>query len=303
MTAGPSASYKTEADDDYVKGFEKAGVAKVHDPKDAVAARVQDSVVRVALLAALDDWAVCTSDPDLRDWLLAVARKADPDAWRDRARDPATWEDATALAALASSTSIADEPVSLELALAERLANAKGDSLSFLRQIAHPADFWDNMTLGTEFMRHANKANEAAGYFRAALGSRPHAPVAYNAVGDAMRRQRRLEEAIVYYERAIELDGQYARAHTNLGITFWASGNHDLAMECFQRAIDADSSYAVAHFELANLLTERNRLDEALAHYQRVLALDPEHPAALDRLQQTLLRQGRTRDASLLNAP
>ena len=72
-----------------------------------------------------------------------------------------------------------------------------------------------------------------------------------------MRRQRRLDEAIAYYKRAIELDGRYARAHTHFGSAFKDSGQQDIAIECYQRAIDTDPSYALAHFKLANHLTKK----------------------------------------------
>src|SRR5262249_7195880 len=86
VTSGNLAFYKTKADQDYAKAFSDSGLAGVADPPDRVAARVHASTVRVALLAALDDWAVCAVDKDRRDWLLAVGRAADPDpqGWRDR---------------------------------------------------------------------------------------------------------------------------------------------------------------------------------------------------------------------------
>ena len=35
-------------------------------------------------------------------WILEVARRADPDPWRDRVRDPATWDNSEALRDLAA---------------------------------------------------------------------------------------------------------------------------------------------------------------------------------------------------------
>src|SRR5262249_7324972 len=114
--------YRTKADRDYTKAFGDSDLAKVSDPPDIAAARVQASTVRLALMAALDDWAVCAGDKGQRDWLLAVARLADPDpqGWRDRIRDPASWEDAVAQAELARTVPVNEPSVSLLLALAER---------------------------------------------------------------------------------------------------------------------------------------------------------------------------------------
>src|SRR5262249_36876138 len=79
VTSGRLVFYLTKADRDYAKAFGDSGRGEVHDLSDRVAARVQASAVRVALMAALDDWTVCATNKDRRDWLLAVARQADPD--------------------------------------------------------------------------------------------------------------------------------------------------------------------------------------------------------------------------------
>ncbi|TMQ30657.1 MAG: serine/threonine protein kinase, partial [Planctomycetota bacterium] len=151
VTSGNVVFYRTKADRDYTKAFGNSGLAKVPDPPDLVAARIQTSTVRVALLAALDDWAVCATDKVQQDWLLAVARKADPDphGWRDRIRDPASWEDPAALAELARTVPVSGSSASLLLALAERLGAAGGDAPAFLKrlQAGHPADFWANLIL------------------------------------------------------------------------------------------------------------------------------------------------------------
>ena len=62
-------------------------------------AAVRASAVRAEIVAALDDWASLTPDLRRREWLLAVARGADPDAVRDRLRQPELWRDAARLTA------------------------------------------------------------------------------------------------------------------------------------------------------------------------------------------------------------
>ena len=81
------------ADRDYEAAFRDAGFGAIGDDPEAVAARVAASAARQPLVAALDDWAVCAADERRRAWVLGVARRADPDAWRDRVRDPAAWDD------------------------------------------------------------------------------------------------------------------------------------------------------------------------------------------------------------------
>src|SRR5262249_3683417 len=159
--------------------------------------------LRGALVDAVCDWAVCAGDEEQRNWLLDVARQTDPgsERWRDRALDPAAWRDVKALAELTRTAPVKSESVSLLLSLGERLRGVGGDSW-FLRQVqaAHPGDFWANLILGNSLVYGA--PHEAAGYYRAALASRPQAAVAYCAVGDALRFEHYSDLAADYYRNA-----------------------------------------------------------------------------------------------------
>jgi serine/threonine-protein kinase len=295
ITSGNLALYKTKADRDYTTAFAESGLAKVHDAPDLVAARVHGSAVRVALLAALDDWAVCAADKGRRDWLLAVARKADPDpqGWRDRIRDLASWEDRAALTELARTVPVDEQPVPLLLALAERLGAAGGDAPGLLKRVQgeHPANFWANLVLGDALVKAAPV--EAAGYYRAALAARPGAAVAYTALGDALYAQQLRDEATAYYRRAVEIDPRYARGHTNLGNILKHAGQAEEAMACYRRALEVDPDYAWAHFDLANTLREAGRREGALEHYRQFHALDPTNTHVACMLRADLVWRGR----------
>src|SRR4029450_5600720 len=76
LTSGNLAVYRAQADQDYAKAFKHFGV-KLNSPAEAASSQMRASAVRTALLAALDDWAVCTADPTRRQWLVAVA----PESW------------------------------------------------------------------------------------------------------------------------------------------------------------------------------------------------------------------------------
>ena len=109
MTRGELAFYKARGERDYADAFQQAGLGTVHDHPASVAAAREGIGRARALVAALDDWAVCVADKDQRDWLLEVARQADPDpaGWRDRILDPKAWDDPAALAELARTVPVA----------------------------------------------------------------------------------------------------------------------------------------------------------------------------------------------------
>jgi serine/threonine-protein kinase len=288
------AYYKSKADQQYRTAFEKSGLAAVNERPDMVAARVKVSAVHLALIAALDDWAVSATDRSRRDWLLLIVREADPDPLGsgDRIRDSTRWDNRTALSELADTVPVKGQSVSLLLTLGKRFRDANVVPTEFLKRVQkeHPADFWANIALGDAVFWAAPV--EAAGYYRAALASRPEAAVAYTALGDSLRVQKQYDEARGYYRRALELDPDYARGQTNLGNLLKDSGQLDEAIACYRKALQLDPNYAWAHLDLANALRDAGRLDEALDHYRQVHAVNQTIPYVENFLRSDLVRRG-----------
>jgi serine/threonine-protein kinase len=298
-TRGELAFYKARADQEYAEAFQEAGLGKVLDPLLDVTATISASAVREALIAALDDWAVCAADKERRDWLLEVARRVDPDSegWRERILDPAMWDDRQTLNELARTVPVAGQSVSLLLALGERLWLADEDAIPFLKRVqkAHPADFWANLILGNALLQRAPK--DASGYYRAALASRPGAAVGYCAVGDALRLQNELDEAIYYYQMALDRDPSYARANNNLGLALAGQGRLDEAIDYHRKTLKLDPDYAWPHLDLGNVLRVKGRVNEAYDQYREVLRLDPKNREVQDGLRTVLIQLGRGQEA------
>jgi tetratricopeptide (TPR) repeat protein/tRNA A-37 threonylcarbamoyl transferase component Bud32 len=295
--------YRT-ADRDYAKTFAEAGLGQEGDEAEAVAARMRASAIQAALVAALDDWAATTADAKRRAWLLAVARQADPDPWRDRFRDPDVWRDRTALQRLADgvlktkgTNGAALSPQTLA-ALGLALETVNGDPVPLLTaaQARHPGDFWLSFHLGLA-LAGAKKPGEAVGYFRAALALRPESTAVQNDLGNALQDQGRLDEAIGHYLKALELDPNYARAHYNLGLALYTKRRLDEAIGHYQKALDLDPNFAGAHINLGLALYTKRRLDEAIGHYQKALDLDPKDAKAHNNLGRALKDMGRLDEA------
>ena len=299
VTRGELAFYKRKANRDYLRTLESAGLGTSHDPPARVAALINASPVRGALVDAVCDWALCAGNEEQRNWLLEVARQTDTGSpgWRDRALDPAAWNDVKALTELARTAPVTRESVSLLLALGERLRGVGGDAAMFLRRVqaAHPADFWANLIAGNALV-HASP-HEAAAYYRAALASRPQAAVGYCAVGNAVRIEHYSDLATDYYRKAIELDPGYVTAYNSLGDVLRDQGRLDEAIEYYRRAVQLDPEYVWAHLNLANALRTKGQFDEAHDQFLDAVLVDPENWPAQEAIRTHLLRNGRGREA------
>ena len=276
ITGGELQFYREKADQDYQQAFAAALSIKSGDFLESAAAKVKQSDVRAALVAAIDDWAVSVSDPADRRWLLELSRLTQPggrDEWGDRIRNGDQWNAPDKLADLARRAPIDQLPMSALLMIGERLRTKGATSATaFLRRVqqAHPTDFWVNLTLGTILLWQSPR--EAEAFCRAALTSRPHASVSYDVLADALRHQDRLYESIDLYRTAVALDPASGRARTNLGNALADIGRFSQAMSCYDAAIASDPQYVWANYDAAETLIEMRRFDEAAARYGTVVS-------------------------------
>jgi tetratricopeptide (TPR) repeat protein len=281
-------SFDTQtAERDYADAFAAAGLGKVGDDAEEVTARVQASSVYRPLVAALDDWAWVTRDVGARKWLLGVARRADPDPWRNRLRDPEVWSDRQALQQLADEA-LRDDGAKLDELSPQllesfgwRLRGSRADAVPLFRsaQGRHPDDFWLNLDLA-HVLDEAGRWEEAVGYNRVAVALRPDVAAARNNLGTALAMKGDVEGAIAQFHKAIELDSRFAPAHYNLGKVLHAKKDLDGASAAYKRATEFAPKYAPAHCNLGKVLHAKKDLDGASAEYRKAIELAPKHAEA-----------------------
>ncbi|MBI4597815.1 MAG: tetratricopeptide repeat protein [Candidatus Omnitrophica bacterium] len=126
-----------------------------------------------------------------------------------------------------------------------------------------------------DLMRREGRLDEAVAYYTQALRVIPDHPEAHFNLGFVLIRQRNLAEAIEHYRRALELYPEYPEAHNNLGIALKASGKLDEAMAQYREALRLRPDYADAHFNAANVLFEQGKIEEAKREYETTLSLQP----------------------------
>jgi serine/threonine protein kinase/tetratricopeptide (TPR) repeat protein len=290
-----------QADAAYDATFRAAGLGTVGADPARVAARVAASNAREALVVALDDWAVCTPDPRRRDWLLGVARRADPDptGWRDRARDPDRWLDADFIDGLARTAFAADPPVPLLVTVGERLQDSGRDPIPFLSRVQqeHPGDFWANFTLGDALWRR-DSFDDAIRYYQAALAVRPKSPVAHGNLGMALAAVGRANEAIAHFRQAIELDPDFAHGHYSLGLALKGQGLLAEALVHLLRAQQLDPSSPNTPYNIGLALNGLGRPSDAIDPFRTALRLAPEDVNARYNLGLSLRAVGRPGDAA-----
>jgi serine/threonine-protein kinase len=307
----------------YAATFQSAGLGGPGDDPESTSRVVATSAVHEALVAALDNWAFVASG-ETRTWALEVARRADPDPWRDRLRDPKAWANEEELAKLAKDAPAGAATPALAAAVGGQLRwSGSGESLMRAAQALRPDDFWLNLYLGY-VLTDAGRPAEGEGFDRAALGVRPDSSMAHNNLAWALERQGKFEQAETYYRKAIELDAANSKPQANLAVLLarrgkleeaeslyrsvlekepgnnWTRSHLGFVLERqgrledataqFLRILELDARDAGAHFGLGVVLARQGKLEESASRYQKTVELDPSNVAAYLNLAQVLLR-------------
>jgi tetratricopeptide (TPR) repeat protein len=286
----------------YRDAFRQYGLdLEVLDAQTA-AERIRASAIKPHLIAALEDWTFLrprAERPGMAD-LLAIARLADPDLWRDRLRNALEHRDSKSLEALGRDLEVEGLPPATLVCLAKALASLDRAPLAVqvLRraQRRYSGDFWINHELGYHLRR--SKSAQAAGFYRAALALRPGNPGVHVNLGMALREQGDPVEAEAEFRAAVRIQPGYASAHNNLGIALTDQGRLDEAVAQYREAIRLNPNLELAHSNLGGALHRQGRFDEAIAACERALHLQPKCASAHNNLGSALQSKQRLDEAA-----
>jgi tetratricopeptide (TPR) repeat protein len=251
------------------------------------AARIGGTGIRLALVQALDEWAVLRkrargdNDPGWKK-LVEVARWADGDDWRNRFREALVRGDRQALEKLADSLPIREVPP----ATVYRLGHALRDLGSVDRAVAilregqrrHPEDFWLNDELGylsRNFLRPP-RYDDALRYYSVALAVRPQNVRAHLSVADTLEQMNAGNEAVAEYSRALELAPGNVHAWRCRGWAHSRFHQYKEAVADFTKAINLDPKNAWALCGRANAYKHLDQYEEAIADFTKAIGLAPE---------------------------
>jgi tetratricopeptide (TPR) repeat protein len=136
--------------------------------------------------------------------------------------------------------------------------------------------------IGSRAMNEAGKAlldvgrvDEAIRYFQRSIELKPDAAEPRYHIGSALARKGRVEEALAYLREAVELRPNLAVAHVNLAIVLARVGRLAEAETHFEEALRTKPDDAVTLYNLGSLLATQGRLDEAEKPLRRAAELSP----------------------------
>ncbi len=108
---------------------------------------------------------------------------------------------------------------------------------------------------------------------------------AHNGLAIVYNAMKMYDKSIEECRKAIELDPAVPDAYNNLGIIYMNKNLFDLAEEQFRKALDVDPGFVKAYYYLGSVSEYRGMFGEAKNRYKEAVKLDPEFERAIMALK------------------
>ena len=106
----------------------------------------------------------------------------------------------------------------------------------------------------------------------------------YNLFGAILTGQKKMDEAIIYYEKSIKISPNYADAYNNLAGILADQKKYNKAIEYLQKAIQINPNLAEAFYNLGNAFFSLNKYSESIDNYNRAIKIKPNYAKAYNNL-------------------
>ncbi|MEE9612206.1 MAG: tetratricopeptide repeat protein, partial [Desulfatiglandales bacterium] len=94
-------------------------------------------------------------------------------------------------------------------------------------------------------------------------------------IGVCNKEQHRHREAIVWLQKAGDIEGPSQEIYNLMGFCHFKLKQHALAISCFEKAIEIDPKSAIDYANIGSNLRKLGRIQEAIHMYRESLAIDP----------------------------
>ncbi|MFB2970921.1 tetratricopeptide repeat protein [Aerosakkonema sp. BLCC-F183] len=146
-------------------------------------------------------------------------------------------------------------------------------------------------------LKSQQKLHEAMESYQKALEIQPDYAQVHYELGELYLRQRKFPEAIESCKLALKLQPDEAPTYKILGNALQAQGKIEEALRAYNKALAINPDFAEAYVNKATMLSKLGQSEEAIAHYQKAIDLKPDLAAAYWNLANVFMQLGRSDEA------
>ena len=151
----------------------------------------------------------------------------------------------------------------------------------------HPSNVGLFITVGVLFLQN-KKYEDAIKVFQKAISLNPKDVNTYHNLGIAWTQLNNIDEAIACYSKAEKLDSKNSLTYYNYGVLCSKKLEYKKARDKSNKAIKLNSNVSKYYYNLAEYLTKLGEYEKAINNYKKIITIDPNHLRAkynLSRLQ------------------
>jgi tetratricopeptide (TPR) repeat protein len=130
---------------------------------------------------------------------------------------------------------------------------------------------------------HSALFSDRLTFWRAAVNSSPHSPLAQRNLGVMYYFQNDFAAALKYDQQAIALNSQEPMVHNNLGVIYLAQKKYSLAEQAFKAELAVNPGYDKALFNLGDLYYRQKNWLLAAQYFSDALQVNPDYYEAYQR--------------------
>ena len=164
------------------------------------------------------------------------------------------------------------------------------------RQKLEQMTVWDYNRRGIRSYDLGEYENAILSYEKA-INLKPDYAIAYYNRGCVNTKLGESERAIADYSKAIELKPDYAEAYNNRGCTYDDLGESEKAIADYSKAVELKPDYADAYYNRGCANSKLGESEKAIADYSKAIELKPGHAEAYNNRGYTYSRIGESEKA------
>ena len=183
-----------------------------------------------------------------------------------------------------------------EKALISTIAKEKGDSEGAIKYFEEALKIKSNPILEGKLAEYyfgkgklaalEEKKEEALSFYQKAVELNPTEPAFLNSLGSAYFKEGDFEKAEFYFRKAIEVGPYYTWAISNLGLIYLRQDKYDLAEKYLKQALEINEKNIDALNWLAIIYHNRGQDEKAKEFLEKSLKINPDQPKIRERLKE-----------------
>ena len=143
-------------------------------------------------------------------------------------------------------------------------------------------------------LRHLRegRADQALAFFEEAGKRNPHDVVVLNMIGATLCLQNQTEDAIPYFEKALQINRTFIPARKNLAVALFDLGRYDEAKSHWLSLIETPAAQAQANLFLGMIASEQQQHKDAVRYFEMAGGLIHSQPRSLIGYARSLRQEG-----------